>query len=485
MKRRTNIELEFRFYDKLAKLWREFVPQVQRSVLTFRADVSEVVLRELLAKEGYKAGDVLERRQVAIVGPTDKEFRPSELSKYEEILNVMPSVIDKEGYRRSFVPDEVLVLTPSNVSREQIERRLREDMAGAEILTEISAMDDNSLNVLTISVPEGSSLFRAINVLGEMEEVLFAGPVEIYSDATWEHEVVDPESEIQWGLARIQAEEAWARFTPGDPRVVVAVIDSGAHLSHPELSPNILARNGEDWDFLDPDPSPDDRVGHGTHICGIATAVRNGVGVVGVAPGCSVMPLRVWTTPGNNVDRINALLFVAWKARTFANLRFVANCSWNFTGGDDGALHAAIISAVQSNVLVVASAGNDGVSPQSYPAFYPEVVSVVATNTQDVKWPGSNYGRTCSVSAPGFRVVSTWLGGTYARVSGTSQAAPHVAGVAALIWSKNMNLRNWRVRQILEDPTSCDRIDHLNPPHLRGKLGAGRVNALKALNNTP
>jgi hypothetical protein len=154
--------------------------------------------------------------------------------------------------------------------------------------------------------------------------------------------------------------------------------------------------------------------------------------------------------------------------------------------GDHAGVHNAIINAVNKNVVVVFAAGNfnvdiGGPTPQ-YPAIYPEVIAVVATDQKDKRASFSNFGAAADVSAPGVNIFSSIPNDTFGFMDGTSMASPHVTGLAGLIWSRNRTLTNKQVRTIIE--TTCDNIDALNPG-FAGKLGKGRINAFKALNATP
>lgn len=309
----------------------------------------------------------------------------------------------------------------------------------------------------------------------------------------------DPNFNLLWGLnntgqsvngitgtpdADIDAPEAWD-YTRGRTDVILAVIDTGCDLDHPDLQANILPRGAEDWDFADPaDKVPDDSGFHGTHVAGTTAAVDNAIGVIGVAPNCRIMPLRVDLTTGMNANRADAINYVAAQAVANPTRRYVINCSWRMNG-DHAGVHNAIINAVNNNVVVVFAAGNANtnidVTPQ-YPAVYDEVVAVAATDQNDKRASFSNYGSKVDVSAPGVNIYSTMPNDTYGFLDGTSMASPHAAGVAALIWSRNKNLSNQEVRQILQNNT--DNIDAKNPGFV-GKLGKGRLNAYLAVSNTP
>jgi subtilisin family serine protease len=199
-------------------------------------------------------------------------------------------------------------------------------------------------------------------------------------------------------------------------------------LNHPDLAANLLPRGTEDWDFADVgDSSPDDADGHGTHVAGTTAAVDNTTGVIGVAPKCRIMPLRVDLTSGMNQNRADAINYVAAQAVANPGRRYVINCSWKMSG-DHAGVHNAIINAVNHNVVVVFAAGNfnvdiGGATPQ-YPAIYPEVISVVATDQHDRRASFSNFGAAADVSAPGVNIFSSFPNDTFRFLDGTSMASP-------------------------------------------------------------
>lgn len=266
--------------------------------------------------------------------------------------------------------------------------------------------------------------------------------------------------------------EAWD-ITTGDAGLVVAVIDSGAELTHPDLAGNIwvnpgeIAGNGIDddgngyiddingWDFVrnDNDPSPVGGAcsGHGTHTAGTIGAIgNNGTGITGVAWNVKIMPLNTFRTfllifcTTADADLLEAIDY-------YANLGVRISSNSYGGGGASSLMEDAIRS---SKSIFVAAAGNEGRNNDnvpSYPANYDldNIISVAATDHNDQLASFSNFGATVDVAAPGVDIVSTVPGG-YESFDGTSMAAPNVAGVAALLLSQDSNLTNqevvWRIK---------------------------------------
>jgi subtilisin family serine protease len=255
--------------------------------------------------------------------------------------------------------------------------------------------------------------------------------------------------------ADIDGREAWSVST-GSPNVVVAVIDTGVDLSHPDLAANIWVNPGEDcggcrtngldddgngyvddwrgWDFVNGDNNPADDQGHGTHVAGTISAVGdNGLGVTGVTWSTKLMPLKFLGADGSGTtaDAISAILYANSKGVP------ILNNSWG--GGEPSqALLDAIEQTDASGELFVAAAGNDFTNTDVepfYPAGYevPNVLAVGASDQFDRKAWFSNYGtKTVDLSAPGTNIYSTWPAARYRFADGTSMAAPHASGAAAL-----------------------------------------------------
>ena len=337
-------------------------------------------------------------------------------------------------------------------------------------------------------------MFEAIRAFAELDEVLFAEPSEAGFNDALAYLPDDPDFGRLWGLRNTgQAVNGVSGTAGADIRVTEAWDYTRRSRSHrgrhrhgrrprprrpPEQHPG---RGSEDWDFADGnDLVPEDDDGHGSHVAGTIAAVDNTVGVIGVAPGCRMMPLRINLTAGMNQNRADAINYVVTQATANPDRRYVINCSWRMNG-DHAGVRTAIQSAVANNVVVIYAAGNDAVntdnSPQ-FPGVYAEVIAVAALDQQNRRATFSNFGTNVDVAAPGVNIWSSVLDGQHGFLDGTSMAAPHAAGVAALIWSRNRNLTNHQVRQILE--STCDNIDAANPG-FAGMLGRGRINALAAV----
>lgn len=251
-----------------------------------------------------------------------------------------------------------------------------------------------------------------------------------------------------WGLKEIRAEAAWD-VTAGDPQVTIAIIDTGVDLAHPDLQPNIDTRGMRN--FVEPGQPPDDDFGHGTHVAGIAAAVGdNAQGSAGVAYRARIMPLRVLGVDGTGDT---------WKtiaAIEHATARGAAVINLSLGSSDSSEAEAeAILRANEAGTVVVAAAGNEAIDGNylEFPASYPGVISVAAVGPDLKRAPFSNYNSWVTLAAPGVDVFSTIpsrmskYDPPYGYLSGTSMAAPFVAGAAALIATQNPS---WTPAQITE-----------------------------------
>ena len=264
----------------------------------------------------------------------------------------------------------------------------------------------------------------------------------------------DPDFSLLWGMNNtaqsggtndtdIDAVEAWDTET-GDNTLVVGVIDTGIDGDHEDLAANMHPTLG--YDFINGDDNADDDHGHGTHVAGTIAAVgNNGIGVSGVAWNVQLVPLKIFNAGG--FTSTSAILGAINYA--INNDIKITNNSWG-GGGYSQVLYNTILNAQHAGHLFIAAAGNyaqnNDVSP-FYPASYDldNIISVAASDHNDnlasFGWVGSHYGGTSvDIAAPGKDIYSTTIGDTYDYKSGTSMAAPHVAGAAALLWSYCPNL---------------------------------------------
>ncbi|OGY62991.1 MAG: hypothetical protein A2745_02690 [Candidatus Harrisonbacteria bacterium RIFCSPHIGHO2_01_FULL_44_13] len=231
-----------------------------------------------------------------------------------------------------------------------------------------------------------------------------------------------PSQVMPWGIDRVDAEMVWPSDNNADP-VRVAVVDTGISASHPDLVDNIKGGHNA----INPAKSWNDDNGHGSHVAGTVGALNNAVGVVGVGPLVDLYAVKVLNRNGSGFlsDVIEG---IQWSV---ANGMQVVNMSLG-TSSDVQSMHDAVAAAYNAGVVVVAAAGNSG-DAVGYPAAYPEVIAVSATDSSDNLASFSSRGPEVDLAAPGVSVYSTYKGTGYATLSGTSMAAPHVTGSAALV----------------------------------------------------
>jgi subtilisin family serine protease len=280
-----------------------------------------------------------------------------------------------------------------------------------------------------------------------------------------------PSQTLTWNIDRVDAEISWGIST-GDP-VKVGVIDTGIDLKHPDLQANI--KGG--YNAINPLKSPNDDNGHGTHVAGIIAALNNTIGVIGVGPNIDLYAIKVLNANGSGYlsDVIEGL---DWAV---ANGMQVVNMSLG-TSQDVQSFHDAIVSAYNAGVTIVAAAGNSG-GTVSYPAAYPEVIAVSATDQNNQIASFSSRGPEVDLAAPGVNIYSTYKGQSYATLSGTSMAAPHVTGAAALIIDTkkcDLNLDGICTPSEVQQRLEQTAID-LGTPGKDNLYGSGLVNVYNAL----
>ena len=277
--------------------------------------------------------------------------------------------------------------------------------------------------------------------------------------------VSDPLIGSMWHHQKIDSPTAWNTTAGGG--VVVAVVDTGVSCRHEDLAANVVT--GYDA-ITGATGCPEDLHGHGTHTAGIVAAVaNNGRGGAGVAWGARISPVRVLDPNGGGEDSDVAAGMIWAAGHGAAVMNMSLGGEW-----DSPSLRAASAYVIGRGVVLVAAAGNEGSSRLFYPAAYPGVISVGATNSSDRRTDWSNWGGWITMGAPGETILSTIVGGGFGSMSGTSMAAPVVAGVAALV--RSLGYPAASVRQLLQ--TTADTCSGCG-------WQAGRVDAAAAVRAVP
>jgi len=354
------------------------------------------------------------------------------------------------------------------------------------------------INVYKIQIQNNLSVEETLYALRINPDVEYAEPNYIaYATVTPN----DPLFDLQYALynpgsappgspqgeerADIKATSAWEE-TKGDEDIIIAILDTGVDLNHPDINEKIHSTG---YDFINVDSNATDDEGHGTHVAGIAAAeTHNNEGVAGVAWNCKILPVKVLDNlgVGSYAEMIDGIIWAADHGADVINLSL---------GGPfpSTSLESALRYAHEMDVVNVAAAGNDG-GAVLYPAAYDEYcLAVAATNDSDERvtfensstdplyqWE-SNAGPEIDVAAPGheiFSLVPTWYlppgSLPYYYFSGTSQAAPHVAGLAALIKSVKPHLTADQIMNIIR--LAADDVNYVNNFGPDNYLGYGRIN---------
>lgn len=295
--------------------------------------------------------------------------------------------------------------------------------------------------------------------------------------------------QLQYSLPLVKAFDAW-NIHQGDTNVVVGITDTGVDLNHPDLLQNIKINyadpiNGIDddsdgyidnyygWNTGDNNHLVSSASHHGVHVAGISSAVvNNGLGIAGSGFKCKFLPVKIADSNGMLTGAYDGIVYAADKGCA------IINCSWGSPEFSRFAQDVINYATINKNSLVIAAAGNNNNDLKFYPAAYDYVFSVAATSYDDSKWSNSSFGYYVDISAPGHNIYSTWING-YTNSSGTSMAAPLVAGAAALVKSRFPSYTALQIGEVLR--VSTDDITAQNNSGLANKLGSGRLNIFKAL----
>lgn len=374
-----------------------------------------------------------------------------------EDMRSSPAFLSEEGISQSdYRPGRILLKFRAEVPEvEAAEMLSAQDL---EILGEVG-----DLEILQLAVPEEQEK-ALVDTLAEDPRVEYAELDYVV------HATIVPDDTYyswQWGLAKIQAPTAWDIM--GDTSAItIAILDSGVDLNHPDLNDKIV----QGYDFVNNDAVAQDDHGHGTHVAGIAAAeTNNNAGVAGVSWGARIMPVKVLDAQGDGYysDVAAGINWACSHGASILNMSF---------GGStpSSTLQQALEEAYDDGCLMVAAAGNGYGDGVDYPAKYPQTMAVAATNQNDVRPSFSDYGPEVDVAAPGVAIYSTVWYHSYTYGSGTSMATPHVAGLAALVWSVCPEPTNAEVESVIET-TAKD----LGPTGKDNYYGFGRINAHDAV----
>jgi len=415
----------------------------------------------------------------------------------------------------SFAPGTALVQgqqprTAAHVANELLVR-FRSDLSPARQDAAVNGFDGavmrrfDRVGVVRVRLRAGMPVTAALAIAQADPDVMAAQPNFIrHVDATTPPNDPYWVNDSLWGLIRIQAQAAWTTFTTGTTAAVVADIDSGVKYDHGDLAANMWRNPGEipgngvdddgngyvddiyGIDTLHGDSDPMDDNGHGTHTAGIFGAVgNNGLGVVGVNWNTRILACKFIGTDGNgtDADAIECFNYIVMMKNRGVNIRVSSN-SWggrrDLAAPFPAALKAAIDTAGAAGILNVFAAGNDSANddvipfdPASFTS--PSILTVAASDPADAPASFTNIGpTTVDLAAPGTAIWSTY-GNTFAPLSGTSMAAPHVAGAAALLLARQPGLTVAALKSTLIG--SVDVV-----PSWSGRVASGgRLNVYKAM----
>lgn len=338
------------------------------------------------------------------------------------------------------------------------------------------AVEDLNQNadLIKIDVPKENEL-KVIAELSQQDGIEYVVPnARVHAFST---PVEKQELQEQWHIAKIKAEQAWAKAgNRGSRKVVVAVIDTGVDYTHPSLKENSI----QGYDFNQNDDDPMDKTssqnpGHGTHCAGIvgATGVVEG-GTIGMSPEVSIMPIRFLDERGGG-DLNNGIKAIDYAISKKVD---VISASWGAAVSKSQArpLIEAVERATKAGIIFVAAAANDGKNNDSY-EVYPananieeNFLSIAASGPNDEKPQWSNFGtKMVSMASPGLNIISTLPANKYGKLSGTSMATPLVSGLVAFLKAQDQTLTGRQIKAILQTTganvsiaTQCDcRIDAL------------------------
>ncbi|WP_246066930.1 S8 family peptidase [Paenibacillus koleovorans] len=337
------------------------------------------------------------------------------------------------------------------------------------IRTEIGAVDVRKLGY-TYIFQSSSMEAKQLMAYFKKWDVLYVEPHFLYmtNDTVSAAEPNDVlYKKYQWNLPAINTLPGWT-INKGNTDVIVAVIDTGVDLTHSDLKSQLL----EGYNVVTVGTPPQDDVGHGSHVAGVISAlVNNSEGVAGMTWFNKILPVKVLdsTGAGSTYAVAQGIIWATDHGAKVINMSLGNYAEAKF-------LHDAVKYAYDRDVVLIAASGNDNTDRPGYPAAYPEVFAVAATDSNKQKASFSNYGDYIDVAAPGVNIASTYPHNQYAALSGTSMASPHVTALAALIRSVNPLLKNTEVMDIMRRSAS-----DLGTQGKDNYFGYGQIDVARAL----
>ena len=371
----------------------------------------------------------------------------------------------------SFVSGQVLVKFKPTVGQLAAQDRLASQ--GLQVADAIP-----SIGVLTVLVEEGQEE-ATVASLRAREDVLYAEPN--YLVHALDTNPNDPDYGLyQWGLAKIRAPRAWDIVT-GTNSTIIAIVDSGIDLDHPDLS--CAGKLTAGYDFVNGDDDPDDDLGHGTHVAGIAGACTdNNLGVAGMSWGARLMPVKVLDHSGSgSYSHLAAgIIYAADHGAQVINLSLggVFDSQTMFDGVQYAHDRGVLVTAAAGNCAAGGSGCSGYINPIMYPGAYTTTLAVAATDLGDNHAYFSEYHPYVDVAAPGVGIYSTYLGGGYGAKNGTSMSTPFVSGLAALLRSVDPTLTHDEIQGIIESTA-----EDLGLPGKDDQFGHGRIDAWRAVSS--
>jgi subtilisin family serine protease len=454
--------------------YKKVLSQILLATFTFSTVVpvqaTESVQTESAVSEDREGQEVTSSDTVMVQSPELTAPAPKETAPF-------PSLTEED-----IIPNEFIVKYKSG---EELSNK-EEEVLGIQEVKE----NKDGTTLYTLQSDENPA--EVLQELQNQSEVEYVEPNRKYTTFETEEKksiTNDTYVDQQWGLQSMNVPQAWSEIGDSSETVTVAVVDTGVDATHPDLSGRVDLDNGKNFTDKHADKTPypsdwgsKDDQGHGTAVAGVIAALAdNNQGVAGVAgtSNVNILPVKVMNEDGwgSTYDIAEGIRYAADKGADIINL--------SLGGKYSKTIADAVSYAQERDVLVVAAAGNEGTSVDGvYPAAAPGVLTVGAIAQQNQRANFSNFGKALDVMAPGVGIVTTTMtgkgsiGDDYTSVNGTSFAAPHAAGVAALYKIKHPEANAGTIFDAL-----IKTANDLGPQGWDEEYGAGKIDASKALSS--